>query len=357
MAHLAILFADKTGMELPGRLLTLTPTSSGSVPLEENKARYDDESMFLIGSSPAISQLLGQIRRVAPYFRTALVTGERNCGELAAAHMLHRLCPMGSRPFLELTADEAESRLRGRTDYDALATEGMLYLPHPERLPQFAQTALIRLLRERGSNAPRLVAFAERGLRSLVSMGAFSSELAESLGALRIAMPPIRDRAEDLSEVFKEILRSQANLLSMVPPELSPALLDAVIQHPWPGNFDQMRSMAVALLEHGAGRGHGTGAPLDIVDMNAVLGATPEPLPRERREIRMVSLDRVIQEHVRAVLFASNGNKLRAAEILGISRSTLYRMLESQPLEESHSTLTSSSSRAEDHPQLLKMAG
>jgi DNA-binding NtrC family response regulator len=274
--------------------------------------------------SAARTQLRGQIRRVAPYFRTALLTGERGCGEEAAAHILHQLSPLGHRPFLELTPAEAVLRFGAHNSPESIATKGMLYLPSPERLPRIAQTALLRLLRECGSQAPRIVAFAERGLRPLVSAGSFSAELADSLGALRIALPPLRDRREDIPELLTHMLHDLAAQSGNKPPQLAPDLLDAAMKLPWPGNFAQLHSAAEGSMEHAAK------LVLHADDLETVLGAIPPPPPHDRREIRMLRLDDVIQEHIRAVLFACNGNKLRTAEVLGISRSTLYRMLEAQ---------------------------
>jgi DNA-binding NtrC family response regulator len=271
-----------------------------------------------------MTQLRAQIRRVAPYFRTALLTGERGCGEEAAAQILHQLSPLRHRPFLELTPAEAELRFDVQNSPASVTTKGMLYLPRPERLPRVAQTALLRLLRERGSQAPRIVAFAERGLRPLVSTGGFSAELADSLGALRIALPPLRERREDIPELLTHMLHGLAAQSGKTPPQLAPDLLDAAMKLPWPGNFVQLHSAAEGLMEQAAN------LVLHAGDLETVLGAIPQPPPRDRREIRMVRLDDVIQEHLRAVLFACNGNKLRTAEVLGISRSTLYRMLEAQ---------------------------
>lgn len=339
-------------MAFPSRLLTLSPPAFP--PAEETKAFYLDGATFLTGPSSAMSQLLGQIRRVAPYFRTAMLTGERCCGEEAAARALHRLSPLQARPFVILSAAEAERRLGGRSDYEPLAGEGMFYIPQPERLPPSAQKALLRMLRDRGSQGPRVAAFAERGLRSLVSAGTFSAELADSLGALRIALPPLRDRSEDIPDLFKQMVHDQAAHLSMMAPELSPELLQAAAAESWPGNFEQVRVVALGLLERG-------GVLLHPPDLQAVLGAMPEPQRRDRREIRMVTLDRVIHEHVRAVLFACNGNKLRAAEVLGISRSTLYRMLESEPASSAGPPALpegrADGAGAAPHLQALRMAG
>ena len=155
-------------------------------------------------------------------------------------------------------------------------------------------------------------------------MGTFSAELADSLGALRITLPPLRDRMEDVPDLLRAMLRDQAAQLEMPPPELAPDLLTEVLKQVWMGNLEQLRTVALGLVERGGG------VELRAADLHAVLSAVPNPPKRDRRETRMVSLDQIIQEHLRSVLFACNGNKLRAAEVLGISRSTLYRMLENK---------------------------
>ena len=290
----------------------------------ETKTISLSPAIWLSGSSAVMTQLRAQIRRVAPYFRTALLTGERGCGEEAAAHILHQLSPRSKQPFLELTTADAGDRLGTPNSAESVTKEGMLYLPHPEHLPQIAQAALLRLLRERGSQAPRIVAFAERGLRPLVSTSGFSADLADSLDALRIALPSLRERREDIPQLLTQILHELAKQSAQTPPQLAPDLLDAAMKHPWPNNFAQLYSAAAGLMQ------------LDVRtflhadDLETVLGSIPQPQSHERLDTRMVRLDDVIQEHIRAVLFACHGNKLRTAEILGISRSTLYRMLEAQ---------------------------
>ncbi len=294
------------------------------VPALQTQRKSLPPALWLSGTSAVITQLRSQIHRIAPHFRTALLTGERGCGELAAAHILHQLSPSSQYPFVELTPASAELRFSPQRRTPSVTTEGMFYLPRPERLSPDAQAALLRILSERGPQAPRLVAFAERGLRPLVATSGFSPELADSLGALRISLPSLRERSEDIPELLTGLLKEFASASSRMPPQLAPDLLDAARDLPWPGNFLQLQSAVEGLMEH-------TDQPvLHASDLQAVLGAVVPAPPIDRAETRMISLDQVIQEHIRAVLFACNGNKLRTADILGISRATLYRMLENQ---------------------------
>jgi DNA-binding NtrC family response regulator len=277
----------------------------------------------LLGNSPVIQQLRGQIQRIAPYFRTAMLTGERYCGDAATADLLHRLSPLAHRPLITLNAADAELMLGESFPSSTVLDAGMLYLTWPERLSRSAQMTLLRLLRHRKSPPPRIVIFAEHGLRPLVSTGNFSPELEASLSALRITLPSLRDRVQDVPALLHAYLAHAAARASRQPPELSPSLLEAAMQHPWPSNLRDISAVATLLL------GHEPGSAIDADGLRAALETIPVGPPVDRRAVRMIRLDQVIQEHVRAVLLACNGNKLRAAEVLGISRSTLYRMLES----------------------------
>jgi DNA-binding NtrC family response regulator len=284
-------------------------------------------SVWIAGSSTSMTQLRGQVHRVAPYFRTALLLGERNSGEEAAARILHQLSPLSHRPFALLTPATAEHLLSspaGSGTSEDAAAQGMIYLPRPERLPAHAQTALLHLLRRHSSQVPRIVVFAERGLRPLVSAGSFSADLAEALGALRISLPPLRERKEDIPALLAYLLQDAAAPAGITPPQLAPDLIDAARKLAWPGNLTQLHAVATGLLDHADKR------ILHAPDLTEALDQIPQAVLHDRRQVRMMRLDDIIQEHIRAVLFACNGNKLRTAEVLGISRSTLYRMLDAQ---------------------------
>jgi two-component system response regulator HydG len=309
----------KKHIELSG--LTLERKSTETFGSSSDKQRLDEVVPLLSGSSAAVNLLRSQISRVGPYFRTALLTGEPGCGDEAVARALHDASPLRERVFLELTPAEAKLWLNGGSSAFSLATAGMIYLPQPDLLERAEQAALLRLLRTRGTNSPRLVAYAEHGLRPLVSTGTFLPELAATLGSLHISLPPLRERREDVPELFDRMLQRIAEDEQAQPPQSSPALRDALMQHSWPENLDQLQLVAQRLWKNR------NGDALHDSDLQAALESLPQPT-HDRRAVRLVRLEQVIQEHIRSVLFACGGNKLRASEVLGISRSTLYRMLD-----------------------------
>jgi DNA-binding NtrC family response regulator len=142
------------------------------------------------------------------------------------------------------------------------------------------------------------------------------------MAALRVSLPALRERSEDIPLLVSHVMQRRAQALGKAAPPLTAEFLQAASHFAWPGNLEQMTSVLEALIRRS------TGEPLTGADLESAVEQTEGSTVRAINEPRMVKLEMVIQEHIRAVLFGCNGNKLRAAEILGISRSTLYRMLD-----------------------------
>jgi DNA-binding NtrC family response regulator len=299
------------------------PFTAAQAPRPEAERQTVAAFRLLAGDSPVATQLRAQVQRVAPYFRTALLCGEQGCGDAEVARALHRLSPVGGLRLAVLNAAEAEQRFArlGRMPHP-LPVEGMLYLPEAGKLSRVAQLGLLAHLRGAGRLPTRVVAFAGQGLRPLVSAGAFSAELAALLESLRLMLPPLRERAQDLPLLLEHVASQLAAEADGCPPQFSAGFLEAAARLTWPGNLTQMYAVVRRLLERGSSE------LLQASDLSAALEALAETQTGMSAGPRLVRLEQVAQEHIRAVLIGCGGNKLRAAEVLGISRSTLYRMLE-----------------------------
>lgn len=279
----------------------------------------------LIGPSPAISHVWSQLHRVAPHFRAAVITGEPGTGAEAAARTLHVLSPSNELSFLALDAEQAEQMF---TMTSALHPniDGMVFLRDVERLSPAAQRGLLRRFRSRNRMPFRMVASPRHELRASVSAGRFLPELADLLSTVRIVMPPLRERRADLPLLATQFLRRVAERLGVAAPELAPEFLDAATTFGWPGNLLQLQQLFENLLLETSATCY-TALHFE----QSVRNTATEPAAEAPPAPRMVRLEEIVQEHIRAVLIACHGNKLRAAEVLGISRSTLYRMLDGAP--------------------------
>ena len=274
----------------------------------------------LLGPSPAIARVWSQIRRVAPYFRTALLAGERGAGHEAVAHALHSLSPRSTQTLITIPAADADAFLAG--DASARLNGDSFFLPDVETLSTVAQTGLLRLMRQRRPRHLSIIAGACGDLRPHVSAGAFSSMLAAALSGLQIGLPPLRERTGDIPALATHMLLHEARALNLELPPMSSSFLDALSRQPWPGNLGQLQSVLRRMV-------HEHTTP-DATGLEAALKTTVTETPVPASDpVRLVKLEDVVQGHIRSVLVACNGNKLRAAEVLGISRSTLYRMLDS----------------------------
>ena len=269
-----------------------------------------------------MSQLWTQIRRLAPHVRTVLLTGAPDAGQEAVARLLLDLSQHPRRQFIVLTETEAEDRLTRIQGPGTIPQDAFLFLPDVERLSAIAQNHLLRLLRTRRSSAFSMAASTSEELRALVSMGRFSADLAQALSFVRVPIPALKERVEDIPMLLTQTLAVRCHASQRPIPQLSEAVLKAAMQYAWPGNLGELSAVCNDLLAHSQ-----PGQELTVADWEHAIAVERAP-KRPTPPVRMVKLDTVIQEHIYAVLRGCRGNKLRAAEVLGISRSTLYRMLD-----------------------------
>ena len=298
---------------------TVTPFRPVSAQVSSSEPRPDAQR--LIGPSPAMARLWSQIRLLAPHFRVALLTGEPGCGADAVAQALHDLSPFAGTPLIRIRAADADRQLRHPGSLIGNAPRGALFLTDIDRLSPSSQQVVMRLLRLRRHRRIAIVASTCVDLRPLVSAGTFNGELFANLGSLRIHIPSLRERAQDIPLLTHQFLQAEATRHAQSVPPLDPGFLPAINEFSWPGNLDQLRSAISWMFEHCEGG-------LTPADLHAAIAEVRAETEAAETPVRMVPLDHVVQEHVRAVLIGCNGNKLRAAEVLGISRSTLYRMLD-----------------------------
>ena len=288
-----------------------------------------------------MKRLRQQVRRIGPHFRTVLVSGESGTGKELVARALHRMSPAADGPFIVCHADAVKDALAecGGSDRTAdhvgrlmkRSARGTLFLDQLSDMPLEMQGRLLRALTEHeltqsrvdasGRMDLRIIASTCEDLRILVSTGRFSHELYQRLATVDITLPPLRERIEDLPELASYFLQRFAQLYGSGVREIADEAMERMQKHRWPGNVCELESV----LRNGVLRSEGEVLHSHVLPL---LAETSEPEQSTTGANRSVRLQDVVEQHVLRVLKDCGGNKLRASELLGISRSTLYRMLD-----------------------------
>ena len=307
---------------------------------------------ILSGDSVAVRRLRSQIQRIAPYFRIALIRGDAGSGKQQVARAIHALSPGSDGPFVVTTAYElaqpfVDPQATRPVCPPALesANGGTMYVKGVDGLSFVMQAALFRFFHaceERRTSSPnagrgsleqpgpslsgtRILAASDRDLRTLSAIGQYRQDLYACLSAVEIFVPPLRQRVEDIPALAQWLLRGLTEKSEKDPKLLAEATLIHLQERPWPSNLRELKrviAQASALAE-------GT-----LIEPRHLLALVESGTARsdEAKPARLVRLHDVVQQHVIEVLSRCGGNKLRAAELLGISRSTLYRMLDATPV-------------------------
>lgn len=303
------------------------------------------EVQGIIGRSPLILDTLAKIRRIAPHFRTALVTGATGTGKELAARALHRFSPVASKAFAVCNCSSVvetlfESELFGyvrgaftganqdKAGLFEVAHGGTVFLDEIGELPQSAQAKLLRVLQNQeiqrvGSPVPkrvdvRVIAATNRDLRTMVADKQFREDLYYRLGMVEVKLPSLVDRKEDLPLLQRHFLQRFSEQYRKEITGITRRGQALLARYHWPGNVRELENVI------GSACMVSESAVIDIDDF-------PEHLRQgafmDQRD-EMATLEEMQQRHVLRVLELVQGNKNRAAEVLGISRGTLYNILE-----------------------------
>ena len=316
---------------------TFTEPSRGLV-----KETWPEGSGFeIVGYSAEIKRLRLQVRRIGPHFRTVLISGEAGTGKEQVARALHGMSQMSDGPFVmchgaaleEAVAEHLKENADALGCLTKMAHRGTLFLHGIHEMPLQTQLRLLRLLRRHDSTQNhmqnqmepckldlRMIAATSENLKILTSAGRFQQELYQRFAMVEITLPPLRARRDDIPELTKYFLSQLAPLYCRKVPAISNEAMERMLNYSWPGNVRELKAAVRSSLSRVEG---------EVLESHH-LPALVEDVPSSTEDgiTESARLQDVVEQHVLRVLKDCGGNKVRAAEVLGISRSTLYRMLD-----------------------------
>ncbi|HEU5234795.1 MAG TPA: sigma-54 dependent transcriptional regulator [Terriglobales bacterium] len=297
----------------------------------------------MVGRSPRMLDLFNKISRIAPHFGTVLVSGPSGTGKELVARALHHLSPVRKGPFIvcncaALPESLAESELFGFQkgtftgafqDTPGLferADQGTIFLDEISEMSIAMQAKLLRVLQsheiQRLGSARlrklnfRVIAASNRDLCAEVAEGRFREDLFYRLSAAQVILPPLRQRMEDLPLLELHFLEKYSRQYGKKFSGISRRAQKVLAEHAWPGNVRELENViaGACMMSEDA-----------LVDVAHLRNLRPQL--DSAQEFKLMSLREAQRKHVNEVLQAVHGNKLKAAEILRISRSTLYSIL------------------------------
>ena len=309
----------------------------------------------LVGTGPAMQRVFSTIEKVAATDLTALVRGESGTGKELVAKALHDASPRKNRPFVAVNSaaisrELVESELFGhekgaftgadarRTGRFEAAHQGTLFLDEIGDMPLETQAKLLRVLQERSfervggrsrvSVDVRVVAATHRDLEAEVKAGRFREDLYYRLRVVEIALPPLRERRQDVPALALRFVAALAESLGRAPLPIEEAALARLVRHDWPGNVRELENVMQQALVLASG-------PAIGADDLGLDRAGERPLPAHDAalaelpfvEAKRRAVEAFERSYLESALRAHDGNISRAAEAIGMVRQSLQQKI------------------------------
>jgi len=303
----------------------------------------------ILGDSPAVRQLLEEVRKVAPTNGRVLITGESGTGKELVARGIHRASKRAEGPFVKVNcaaipAELIESELFGyergaftgatsrKKGQFELANGGTLFLDEIGDMSQSAQAKVLRVLQtgelshvggERTIAVDvRVLAATNKDLEAAVAAGAFREDLYFRLNVIPIHCPPLRERLDDIPVLAGRFVQQFCQENGFKTKDLSPEVIRALKRYDWPGNVRELKNVTERMVIMGGDR-------FDEQDVPETVRGASRGLEVRRFDgmsLRQVR-DEVEREYIRSKLDAYGWNITRSAEALGIERTNLHKKI------------------------------
>jgi len=324
---------------------------------EFQSSHQGDENLGLVGDSAVMERLRTEIRQVARSQAAVLINGESGTGKELVARAIHRQSDRSGEAFVAVNCagippDLMESEFFGheagaftgarqsRKGLFAEASGGTLLLDEIGEMPQALQAKLLRVLQE-GTIKPvgsdqeeavdvRILAATHVDLLKAVDQGVFREDLYYRLETLSLRVPPLRERAEDVEWLAMHFLKEACRRHNRGFIKLSDVTLRVLRDYPFPGNVRELSSAIERAVTFCEGDTIQPENLSERIRKRQGSVARPAPVPTAGNVSEWPTLETLQKDYVERVMTAVEGNKRRAAQILGVNRRTLYRWLESE---------------------------
>lgn len=316
---------------------------------QQSAAKYSFDD--IVGVSENITTLKNMLEKVAQTDSTVLITGESGTGKELFAHSIHRASKRSMKPFVKINCAAIppgllEEELFGYSSVISgdkrfgkfeLADEGTLFFDEIAELPLEIQSRLLRVIQDKeidvvgfGRKKPinvRIIASTYRNIEEEVKRGTFRNTLFYRLNVIRADIDPLRERKEDVETLANHLLEKISGEMGIYCKGFSEKAMRSLVDYDWPGNTRELRSVVEGAL--------------NFLDKSQIIGERQisffvrSPTPLERRNHgNLDKTIRLVEKRIIADTYAKcNRNKKRTAEILGISRTTLYQKLEEMKIK------------------------